>query len=116
MSFQNDVPIVQKVYNLYKLFYEQIDHLPKKSREVLTVKIEQLIMELLELLASAEMSPATTKIQYLNRASIKLDFLKVLIRMLYELKIINQPKYLEFETHLQEVGKMLGGWIKSLKG
>ena len=116
MSFQNDVPIVQKTYDLYKLFYEQIDHLPKKSREVLTVKIEQLIMELLELLSAAGLSPAGTKAQYLNQASIKLDFLKVLVRVLYELKIINQPKYLELETHLQEIGKMLGGWIKSLKG
>jgi len=116
VSFQNDVPIVQKVYDLYKLFYEQIDHLPKKSRDVLTKKIEQLIIELLELLSTAGSSSSSTKTQYLNRASIKLDFLKILIRMLYELKTINQPKYLELENHLQEIGKMLGGWIKSLKG
>lgn len=116
MSFQNDLPIIQKIYNLYKLFYAQIDHLPKKSRQVLTLKIEQLMLELFELFSLAETSSSTVKIQHLNKASVKLDFLKVLIRMLYELKAINQPKYLEFETHLQEIGKMLGGWIKSLKG
>jgi hypothetical protein len=116
MSFQNDVPIIQKVYDFYKVFFLQIDHLPKKSREVLTQKIEQLIIELLELLSFAGLSPANIKAQSLNQASIKLDFLKILIRMLYELKTINQAKYLELENHLQEVGKMLGGWIKSLKG
>ncbi|MFA7254064.1 MAG: diversity-generating retroelement protein Avd [Patescibacteria group bacterium] len=116
MNFQDDAPIVQKTYDLYKGFYELIDHFPKKSREVLINKIEVLILELLELLSSAEFSPASTKIQSLSQASIKLDFLKLLFRMTYEFKIINQPKYLELEKHLQEIGKMLGGWIKSLRG
>jgi len=113
MSFQNELPIVQKIYDFYKLFYWQIDHLPKKSREVLTRKIEQLILELLELASIAGFS--SSKLQYLNRVSIKLDLMKVLVRMLYELKTINQPKYIELEKQLQEIGRMLGGWIKSLK-
>lgn len=114
MSFQDNTPVVQRVYDLYKLFYEQIDHLPKKSRDVLTKKIEQIIIEMLELLTAAEFCPANSKAQYLNQASIKLDFLKVLVRMMYDLRVINQPRYLELQKLLQEIGKMLGGWIKSL--
>jgi len=113
---QNNAPIVQKVYDFYRFFYEQIDHFPKQSREILTKKIEQLIIEVLELVSTAEFSPANIKIQSLTRASIKLDFLKMLVRLLFELKIINQPKYIQSEKDLQEIGKMLGGWIKSLKG
>ena len=41
MTIQNDVPIIQKVYNFYRLFYDQIDHFPKKSREVLIKKIQK---------------------------------------------------------------------------
>jgi four helix bundle protein len=116
MDFQSDAPVLQRTYDLYKSFYEQIDHFPKKSREVLARKIEQSILDLLESLSSAEFSVASTKASLLNTASIKLDFLKLLFRMLYDLKIINQPKYLELEKQLQEIGRMLGGWIKSLKG
>jgi len=43
------------------------------------------------------------------------DFLKILFRLCYELKIINQKKYLLMEEKSQEIGRMLGGWIKSLK-
>ena len=116
MTIQNDVPIIQKVYNFYRLFYDQIDHFPKKSREVLIKKIEQIILELLELFFLASYSSKDNKLQLLNRANTKVDFLKTLIRLLYDLKIINQIKYIELEKQLQEIGKMLGGWLKFLKG
>lgn len=115
MSFQNNAPIIQKVYDFYRSFYEQADNFPTKSREVLIKKIELLLIELLELLFAAGLSPVNAKTQYLNKASVKLDFLKMLIGLIYELRIINQPKYLALESQLQEIGKMLGGWIRSLK-
>ena len=110
---QNEVPLFQKIYDFYKLFYTYIDHFPKKSREVLGQKIEQIILEILELISKASYSKE--KIDSLGNASIKLDFLKVLIRITYETKTIDQKKYILMEKELQEMGRMLGGWIKSFK-
>lgn len=112
---QEEIPLFQKIYDLYRSFYEQIDHLPKKSRVILSPKIEEQILELLEPIVRAEKAGTQSKLEYLNEASVNLDFLKILIRLLYELKVINQSKYLHFQTRLQEIGRMLGGWIKSLK-
>lgn len=110
---QNEAPLFQKIYDFYKLFYTYIDHFPKKSREVLGQKIEQIILEILELILKASYS--REKIISLGNASLKLDFLKVLIRITYETKTIDQKKYLLMEKELQEMGRMLGGWIRSLK-
>lgn len=112
---QNEVPLFQKIYDFYKLFYSYIDHFPKKSREILGQKIESTILELVEFISQASFAGQNEKTDNLTKASIKLDFLKVLFRLSFELKIIDQKKYILLEEKLQEMGRMLGGWIKSLK-
>ena len=112
---QNEVPLFQKLYDFYKLFYEIVDHFPKKARPVLGQKIEQTILEALELVSYAAYSSNAEKNQALMKTSLKIDFLKVLIRLTYETKTINKKKYILLEERLQEIGKMVGGWIKSSK-
>ena len=92
-----------------------IDHFPKKSRPVLGQKIESVILEVLELVSLAAYSGNTEKNKALMKASLKVDFLKILIRLAYETQTIDQKKYILLEEKLQEIGKMLGGWLKSLK-
>ena len=51
----------------------------------------------------------------LERTSVKLNFLKVCVRLLKDIKAINSKTYIVLEAELDEIGKMLGGWIKSTK-
>jgi hypothetical protein len=55
----------------------------------------------------------TEKLPILQKASIKLDVLKVLIRLCKDLKVLDNKKYLILESQIQEIGRMLGGWIKA---
>lgn len=71
-------------------------------------------MELLELIINAGNLSKKEKLPVLKQASLKTDVLKVLFRLLRDLKIIDNKKYLLLEEFLQEIGKMLGGWIKSI--
>jgi four helix bundle protein len=71
-------------------------------------------LEILEAISYASLVKKEEKIKRLQIASINLDFLKILFRLTYELRIIDQKKYLLLEEKLQEIGKMLGGWIRSL--
>jgi len=54
------------------------------------------------------------KLPLIKNANNKFDTLKIFIRLLRELNIIDQKKYLILQTILQEIGRMFGGWIKSL--
>ena len=54
------------------------------------------------------------KNEYIRNASNKNDLLKYLIRLAYETKSINDKKYLLLEEKAIEIGKMIGGWIKSI--
>ena len=111
----NEIPLFQKIYDFYKLFYSYIDDFPKKSRPVLGQRIEQIILDLLESISSASYASQSKKINLLKQASNKADFLKILFRLAYELRIIDQKKYFLLEQKLLEIGRMIGGWLKSSK-
>jgi len=51
----------------------------------------------------------------LEKASQSLNTVKILIRLSHDLDIIDQKTYLYLENELQEIGCMLGGWIKSIR-
>ena len=109
---QNEIPLFQKIYDFYKLYYQLIDHLPQKSRVVIGKKIEYLILKLLQLISQARFARDQEKIKLLKKTSDNLDFLKTLFRLTYEIKAIDQEKYFLFEEKLQEMGRILGSWIK----
>lgn len=108
-----DIPIFQKTYELYKLFYQFSPHFPKKDRYTIGQRIENSMLEVIEGIVTASQLSKSEKLPILQKTSIKLDLLKVIIRLCKDLKILDNKKYLLLESYLQEIGKMLGGWIKA---
>jgi hypothetical protein len=51
----------------------------------------------------------TEKSELLKTTSSKLNFFKILIRLLKDIKSISEKKYILLEGNLDEIGKMLGG-------
>jgi len=90
-----------------------VAHFPKKDRYAIGQRIENGILGLIEDIITASQLSKSEKVPTLQGASIKLDVLKVLIRCCKDLKIIDNKNYLLLESQLQEIGKMLGGWIKA---
>ncbi|MFA6548209.1 MAG: diversity-generating retroelement protein Avd [Candidatus Magasanikbacteria bacterium] len=105
---------MKKTIDLYKLYYGYAQLFPKKDKYTLGATCEKYIIEILELLITASYLPKDSKINLIKSASNKFETLKIFIRILRELNIIDQKKYLALQTLIQEIGKMFGGWIKSL--
>lgn len=108
-----DIPIFTKTYELYKIFYDYLPTFPKKDRYTLGQKCESILLDLIEAIICASSLPRQEKPPILKNASLKLDVLKVLFRLGKDLKVIDSKKYLVLEGYLQEIGRMLGGWIKT---
>lgn len=53
------------------------------------------------------------KLPVLRQASTKIDLLRVFFKLGKDLKIIENKRYTELERDVAEIGKMLGGWIKT---
>ena len=110
-----DIPILKKSYDLYKEFYALRLTVPKQDRYNLWQKCEAVLIEVLQGFLYASQTPRSEKLPILEKTSVKLNFLKLCIRLMKDIKAVNQRTYILLEAELDEIGKMLGGWIKSTK-
>jgi len=108
------LPIFAKLIQVYKIWQEFFIHFPKVSRS-LGFKIDGLFLEVAELFFIASSISRDQKINYLNKAVVKFDLLKFFLQLSWEAKVLDNKKYVALSTHLDEVGKMLGGWKKSIE-
>ncbi|MCX6721560.1 MAG: four helix bundle protein, partial [Candidatus Staskawiczbacteria bacterium] len=63
----------------------------------------------------ASYSDKVEKLISLKGASVKLDLLKFFLQIAWEIKSLDNKKYVLLSERLDEIGRMLGGWIKVLK-
>jgi len=113
-NLPKNVPILKKTIELYKIYYKYLELFPKKDKYNIGATCEKYIIEILEILLKAGYLSKQEKLPLIKNANNKFDTLKIFIRLLRELNIIDQKKYLILQTILQEIGRMFGGWIKSL--
>lgn len=110
-----DIPILKKTYELYKTFYAYRADVSKQDRYTTWQKCENCLLEVLEELLFASQTGKTEKLLLLEKTSIKLNFLRMFIRLMKDVKTIDNKKYLVLEADVDEIGRMLGGWIRSSK-
>lgn len=54
------------------------------------------------------------KLPVVRHAAAKLDLLKFFLQVAWEIKTLDNKKYITLSERLDEIGKMLGGWLKQL--
>jgi len=86
---------------------------PKTKRYTLGQKLDNITLEIFELLFSVTNSGNKTDTLY--KISNKIDLLKILLRLARDTLALTNKNYLELQEVLQEIGKMLGGWIRATK-
>jgi len=69
----------------------------------------------LELFFAASKLSGQRKLPILNKASGKLDISKFFFQFAWDLKILDNKKYILIAKGLVEIGKMLGNWLKSVE-
>ena len=110
-----DIPIFKKTYDLYKTFYGYRDSVAKRDRYTALQRCDNIILDILEGILVASQSYKAEKLPGLEKASVKLNFLRVFLRLMKEVKTIDNKKYAALQELTDEIGRMLGGWIKSTK-
>jgi hypothetical protein len=110
----DELPILNRVYDVYKTLDSINDKLPKHKRYSLGSSTEQTTLSLLEQLLMAKHAPKSHKAGFLVRAQAQLETLRFKLRLYLELKLANETRILQLQAQLQEIGRMLGGWLKSV--
>lgn len=114
-GFTLEIPIFTKLYDFYKNLSQVITSFPKSKRYSLGKRLDQVALDIIELIITARYLAREQKLPILQKVSIKLDLLKILLRLSQQTKCLDNNKYQELASQIVEVGRMLGGWIKTLK-
>lgn len=88
--------------------------LPKRWRYSFGFSTEKHITDFLRQIIMAKNAPKVVKARYLIEAESFLELLRLQLRMYLECKLVNETKIFQLQAKLEEIGRMLGGWMRSL--
>lgn len=110
-----DFKILQKTYDMILYGNVCLKQFPKHEKHVMAADIRKTMSEITHLIirANKKYHKKTT----LQEIDIELDWLRMQIRLAADPKVRYLPlrKYENWSKMLNEIGRMLGGWIKSAK-
>ena len=110
MKSVEKLKIFKKLFAFSKWLMNHTMKFPKSHRFSIAVKLENTVLELIEVIAAANMRK--DKSELLGQADEKLLYLKILCRLSYEMKFIAVRSYEYASKELSETGRMLGKWIQ----
>lgn len=105
-----ELPIIQKTYDLIKWYVPILNRLPKKHKFTLGDRMIIGLYDFLEGLILARY--AQEKLTQLELLNAKLDILRHQTRLLFDFREFDQRRYEYVGQLLNEIGNELGGWIK----
>ncbi len=109
-----NLPIIERLVRAYEIWHEFTVHIPKISRYTLGDKIDSLFIETIESVYTAIFLPRDKKYPYIEQAAAKLNLAKFFLEIAWRIKSLDNKKYIILSEPLDEIGKMLGGWLRQL--
>jgi len=90
------------------------EQFPRRVRFTFADRINTLALDIVEDLVEARYSQ--NKRPILLRINLRLEKLRVLLRLCHKLKYLSHQGHEHSARSLNEIGRMLGGWLKQQKG
>ena len=111
-----ELVIIQKFYDYLLWYLPHICKYPRSCRFTLGDKQEMMLLYILEKVIEAKC--VRNKIGILQEMNIKIEQLRFMNRLAYDLKVLARRQYEYASRNLDEIGSMLGGWVKqhNIKG
>lgn len=110
MEKNRDLPVFVKWLDFLEWLLPVTENFPKRVRFIFSDRINSLALDVVEDLVEARY--AKNKQEYLKRANLRLEKLRVLLRLSHKMRYLDYKRYEYAMRQINEVGKMLGGWMK----
>lgn len=105
-------PIFSKTYDFLNWLIPLTIKFPRSQRFVLAQALQTDALQFQSLLIEA--AHRNNRIELLNDADVQLDKLRSRIRLSRDLRLLNMGQYQHGAAMLEEIGRLLGGWKKSV--
>ena len=107
--------IVERSYEFCAWLLPKISKFQKDQRYILGTRLQNSALDLLEANVDAALAPGQAKLSFVVLAQRRLEHIRFLLRLAYSIRMVNIKSYEYGSRTLVELGKMLGGWMRSLK-
>lgn len=108
-----DLKILQKAYDMIKYGYQALAQFPKSEKFALAADIKRCMHLILERIIEA--NKKYYKKTTLQELDVELMKLRAYLRLSQDLGFLSFKKYEIWSGMVVEIGRMLGGWMKSIK-
>lgn len=103
---------MQRAYDLALWLVRKVEKFPRSFRFSVGDRVIARALDLLEALTEAAW--ASDKAALLDRANRTVNSLRILFRLAVELQLLTAGSQEFASARLEEIGRMIGGWRKSL--
>lgn len=113
MGDRDPLLILGKIEDMMLYAYPVLNAYPKYERFVLAADIKRCMDQAME--RTIEANKKYYKKTTLQELDVEIDKIRKYIRLSYRLKYIDFKKYKQWSEMVNEIGRMLGGWMASIK-
>ena len=108
MAKYEHIPIFQKTYILTVSIYKASSNFKREHKYTLGEKLKLVCNDLLDLIIIV--NGAENKLESLKKLDNKLETLRIHLRLAFDLRVISGGLLGEFNKHIEEIGRQIGGW------
>ncbi len=105
-----DLSVFMKWSEFIGWLFPHTENFPKKARFTFALRIENLALDVIEDLIEARYTKE--KLGTLKRVNLRLEKMRILLRLAHDFHYISTKSYEYAAKSLNEIGRMIGGWIK----
>jgi len=102
--------VIEKAYALLVWSLNHIAKFPRNHRYGIGLRLEQRVHLILELLLAGKYS--RERLPLLQQANLELELLRFQFRLVKDVKCLSLESYGSAARFVNEIGKLVGGWIK----
>lgn len=110
---EEDLTVFVKWTEFIEWLFPHTEKFPKRARFTLALRLENFALDIIEDLIEARYSK--DKKTHLQKANLRLEKMRILLRLSHGFRYLSTQSYEYAVKSLNEVGRMIGGWIKSQK-
>lgn len=106
-----ELQVISRTYDLVVWSCRHLEKFPRSFRFTMGEQLERRLYRVLELLIQAKFS--RERLNLLRDVNLELELLRFQFRLAKDLKCLSIESYGFASREVNEIGKLVGGWMKS---
>ena len=108
-----DMVIFARMFDLLEWLLPKSERFPRAYRSTVTQRTMDAALDLQEALTRAEARRGRTRVLALQDADAALGRLRIYLRLAHRWRWLNDGQYAHVGQMIAEIGRLLGGWLRS---